>query len=260
MTEEVNATTQAAPDQGVAVGNGHSPHRPAATSEEMLSFLVHELRNPLAVVKGFAETIESSAERLDRQALINNARSMKKAAAHLEELVESLGDIRSLFGDEMRLSRQETLMSELIHSTVADLAVVTGDRPVVVQIGDDARLAVDPVRIRQVLTNLISNAYKFGPPDRPIELSMEQDDKAVKICVVDYGPGVPAGREEEVFRKFARLDTDVTGTGVGLYISRAIARAHGGELSLTPPPSEGCRFVLELPLQPALNVVRLDQA
>lgn len=230
-----------------------------STSEEMLSLLVHELRNPLAVVKGFAETIESSAEQLDRQALINSARAMQKAAGHLEELVESLGDVRTLFGDDVKLTLEQTSLTELINTTVDDLAVVGGKHSVEVSIEDDIRLDIDPVRIRQVLTNLIANAYKFAPEDEPIGLSLRRDGDRAEVCVTDHGPGIPPGREEEVFRKYTRLDTDVQGSGLGLYISRAIARAHGGDLTVTSDIGS-CRFILELPLRQRPRVIRLDES
>lgn len=262
MAEEASANAQVAPLPFLDPSNGSSEPDPIrgkrSASEDMLSLLVHELRNPLAVVKGFAETIESSAEQLDRQALVNSARAMRRATGHLEELVESLGDVRSLFGDDVKLTLQQTRMSELIHEAVAELTVV-GDHAIEIDLQEDLRLEIDPVRIRQVLTNLIANSYKFSPVHSPIKLTLHREGQWAKICVIDHGPGIPTGREEEVFRKFIRLDTDVQGTGLGLYISRAIARAHGGDLTVVNE-DPGCRFVLDLPVDSSARVIRLDES
>jgi signal transduction histidine kinase len=105
--------------------------------------------------------------------------------------------------------------------------------------------SVDPVRICQVLTNLISNAYKFAPSGSRARVVVEQSDGGMTIAVSDEGPGVPEQRRDQLFEKFERLGQEGPGMGLGLYISRAIARAHGGDLTLGP---DGRTFVLAVPL------------
>jgi signal transduction histidine kinase len=107
---------------------------------------------------------------------------------------------------------------------------------------------VDAARLQQVLTNLITNAAKFSPPGEPISVQVVPVGIDVELHVVDRGPGVPADRLADVFRKFSRLDRTKKGTGLGLYLARGIARAHGGELSCRRAPTGGADFVLTLSL------------
>lgn len=104
----------------------------------------------------------------------------------------------------------------------------------------------DPVRVRQALTNMVSNAAKFTVPGGLVHVELAVVDGVADLSVSDDGPGIPPDRAAELFQKFSRLGAKVSGTGIGLYLSRAIARAHGGDLVLVPQ-DVGCRFALRLP-------------
>jgi signal transduction histidine kinase len=116
----------------------------------------------------------------------------------------------------------------------------------IVRLEGDVRAQVDPVRIRQVVANLLSNAFKFAPGGTPVTVAVTSRDDLAEITVHDEGPGIPADRRGELFGKFARLGRSGHGMGLGLYISRAIAQAHGGTLELLDGP--GATFALTLPL------------
>ncbi len=118
-----------------------------------------------------------------------------------------------------------------------------------IKIEDDVSVNIDPVRIRQLLTNLLSNAAKFSAEASTIQVTVEVNKRYAEVVVADEGPGVPAERRDGLFRPFSRLGAiDKKGTGLGLYISRGIARAHGGDLIVAPSRIGAC-FVLMLPLQ-----------
>jgi signal transduction histidine kinase len=108
----------------------------------------------------------------------------------------------------------------------------------------------DPDRIQQVLANLIDNARKNAPADLAIEVSLEQDENVARLVVEDHGPGIHPDQLERVFDKFVRGRTGaVSGTGLGLYISRRIVDAHEGRIWVESRPGISTKFIVELPCQ-----------
>lgn len=213
--------------------------------EEIIAFLIHELRNPLAVVKGFAEALEEATDRMDEAMMRTSASAIRRNAENLTDFVNSLADVYSLTSKRMRLQRNEVLVSEFVNETVADLQPVLNGNPVQVRIEDDARLSLDRIRARQALTNLLTNAVKYGPEDAPVDVIVSKAADDIEICVADRGPGIPDDKAGRLFKKFTRLKGEGDGMGIGLFISRGIAQAHGGDLYLGD--GEGCRFVLRFP-------------
>ena len=109
----------------------------------------------------------------------------------------------------------------------------------------------DPDRLQQVLANLLDNARKNAPPDTPIQVALSRVDGHARLVVEDEGGGVDPDQMERIFEKFVRgRDGSVTGTGLGLYISRRIVEAHGGRIWAESAPGEHTRFVVELPCEP----------
>ena len=108
----------------------------------------------------------------------------------------------------------------------------------------------DADRIQQVLANLLDNARKNAPPEIPIEVALEQTDDVARLVVEDHGPGIDPDQLERIFDKFVRGRAGaVTGTGLGLYISRRIVDAHEGRIWAESSPGESTRFIVELPCQ-----------
>ena len=109
----------------------------------------------------------------------------------------------------------------------------------------------DRDRLQQVLTNLLDNAVKFSPAGEEVRVSAFQQDSRVRIDVVDRGPGVPADQQRVIFEKFGRGhlagSPGTPGTGLGLWISRGLVEAHGGELTATSEPGHGATFTFTLP-------------
>jgi signal transduction histidine kinase len=224
-----------------------------AALDELLAHLTHELRTPVAVVQGFAATLKMAVQRGDHDNVVRCADALERNVAVLGELVQSFNDARAVDLGKLELDLAMTDLVALVHD-MADLEVVTAGHPLDLRLDAPAEetmvLSLDAVRIRQVITNLVSNAAKFSPAGAPIEIGLAARGGVAELSVRDRGPGIPAGDEHRLFSKFGRLHEDVKGTGLGLFISRAIARAHGGDLVLGQPPADGgARFVLRLPLE-----------
>lgn len=225
--------------------------------DEVLDLMIHELRNPVAVLKGFASTLTTSIDQLDRDAILAGAAAITRGADRLDALLASMKDARSLDLEDVQLHLDDVLLSELVTEVVEDQRAIDRERTIEITIEDDAQLRVDPVRIRQILANLISNADKFSSKVHPIAVVASRHGDQAHICVKDQGGGIPKERLGQLFQRFSRLGRGGDGTGIGLYISRGLARAHGGELRLSENNNEGCTFLLELPIYEKTTVTEM---
>jgi signal transduction histidine kinase len=220
---------------------------------EWVSVLAHELNNPVTVLQGFALLLQQATDSMSQDAIKESAAAISRAAKHLGALVEAFSDLRKIEINSLDLVLETADVSELVRETITDMAEVTRTHPVILEVVDGVHAWIDPPRVRQVLINLLANAAKFSPDATRIEVRMAVDNDHATISVRDHGPGIPVDRLSELFRKFSRLDPTIEGTGVGLFLSRGIARAHGGDLILAESSAPGCRFVLRLPLLRAVD-------
>jgi PAS domain S-box-containing protein len=207
--------------------------------------VVHELRTPLTVITGMLATLRDRMDVLPATTTAELIGAALRNAGHMTELLQAVSDARRASHGELSVAPEPTDVGALVRSAVSDLCAGHGWRPAEVTAPTDVIADVDPVRLRQVLANLLSNAYRYAPPGSPVRVTVAAGDGQVEVCVSDDGPGVPAQRRGELFRKFSRLDSDGAGMGLGLFISRAIARAHGGDLTLVD--RDGATFALSLP-------------
>lgn len=218
-------------------------------ADEAMAFLAHELRAPLTVISGFAQLL---ALEMDEGMLSGSAEAVEaivRQTDHMVVLIETLVDVGSLEAGRLTLRSESVEINKVIDQIITDLRSVVPNNPVQLSMGHEGVCSLDPSRVRQVVTNLLTNAAKFSPAGEPIDVTVKCIGSLAKIAVVDRGPGVPPERIGDVFRKFARADKQKEGRGLGLYMSRAIARAHGGELNCRRAPTGGAEFVLELPLE-----------
>lgn len=207
-----------------------------------LADVTHELRTPLAVLHAEIEAQLDGIHARDDDHLA----LLRDQARTLDRLVE---DLRTLaLGDAGRLTLHPEPMSARVVATdaVAALAVTATGREVVVEVaGDEAELLADPMRLTQVLTNLLSNAIRHTPPGGRVTLSITETPHDVAFVVSDTGPGI-TGDPERLFERFAKA-ADSGGSGLGLTIARQLVERHGGTLVAASSPSAGATFTATLP-------------
>jgi PAS domain S-box-containing protein len=227
-----------------------------AARDEFVAVATHELRTPLSALRLQLASLQRTLDKMtsdESERLGQGLAGALRQADRLTRLVAHLFDVARLGTGQMALELDAVELSGLVHGLVARMeealatagcvAVVHADAPVVA--------LADRPRVEQVLMNLLTNAMKYAP-GLPVELYVERDEDMAVIAVRDWGPGIPAEARERIFERFARA----TGAhakaslGLGLYISRQLARAHGGDLFAEPAPEgePGSRFVLRLPL------------
>ena len=226
--------------------------------DEFISIASHELKTPLTALKlRIAAASKTQAARAPRDAAAEEklGRSLGAARATTDRivaLVDDLLDASRLTAGRLALHIEVVSLSELVNDVGArlrDQAVEAGS-----QIEIDTREPIvgrwDRIRIEQIVTNLLSNAIKYGG-GKPIRLSARPVNGRVRLDVNDAGPGISSGDQSRIFQAFERVTTAnrVGGLGLGLYIGRQIAVAHGGTLTVDSKPGQGSTFTLELPLE-----------
>jgi DNA-binding NarL/FixJ family response regulator len=228
---------------------GAVPALPQDPSSEVLQALAHELLSPVTVIMRLAETVQTSLDELPEDTVRKCLESISRNASHMAELIQSLSDAHRVDAGMLALDPEPTDLGDLVRQAVADVASVMERHSFEASEVPDLVVSVDAVRIRQVLTNLLTNAAKFSPEGSRITVQMSADDVAVEISVADEGPGIAPELLGEAFDKFSRLSSvrKGGGLGLGLYIARGIVRAHGGELTESSGDEEGARFSIRLP-------------
>jgi two-component system, OmpR family, sensor histidine kinase KdpD len=219
---------------------------------DFVSLVSHELRSPMAVVIGAARTLE------DRWRMLT--------AAQRESFLALIGDetsrLAELVGDVLETSRieagtfsyrfEEVDLGRVVDEAIDTATLAQQDVPVVASVhGELPTIRGDRARLRQVLGNLIENAVKYSPEGGEVRVSAATANGAVKIAVRDGGPGIPHDQQARIFEKFGRVDVpgaSKPGTGLGLFIARSIAEAHGGSLDVASVAEAGSTFTLTLPV------------
>ena len=215
--------------------------------ERLISVAGHELRAPTQVL------VSEIAVLIAQHPAITVAQleSIQRLGVQLADLVGTLLDIRLLGSDQLELSTEELDLAEVVQTVAARSEdLVRSGSPIALE----ARSIVghwDRVRLEQVVTNLLSNAGKYGM-GRPIRVVVDGDDAVAQLVVEDRGIGIPRDAIDRLFRPFARIGSIKTapGLGLGLYITAQIVKAHGGVVKVESDPGVGSRFVVELPRGP----------
>jgi signal transduction histidine kinase len=221
--------------------------RIASIRAEIVSLVGHDLRSPLTVVIGYLDLLQRPMSDEERLRALDAAR---RNAARMADLLE---DLLSATRAEELLAPSDlvpTSLTALAEEVVASLAPTHNERPLLLEEQCEPIVLGEEKRLRQVLVNLVTNAYKYSPEPEPILVRIRCDEKSAFLEVVDHGPGIPVDERDHVFERFAQLQEDGkrAGIGLGLYIVSIIAHNHGGSASVEETPGGGATFVVELPL------------
>ncbi len=218
--------------------------------EEWTSLVAHDLRQPLSVLtmaSDFLPTLRKGTSQEERTTL----QSIQSATQTIERMVDDLLDMSLLEAHRLKLDRKWTDLQVMVRETVKQMSYLANARIDVHESGQPVSCLVDPMRIGQVLGNLISNAVKYGDPKTPVDVSVDRTDAEVKIAVTNRGPGIASDEMPRLFERFMRSNTalgsGVTGLGLGLYIARGIVEAHGGRIWADSAPGKATTFYITLP-------------
>lgn len=215
-------------------------------ADDPIGALTHELLTPVAVIRGFAEAIAAKAGGSGQDEIVEWAERIARNAQTLVQIVRSFRGSSEIFVGAMELDLSRFDPAPLVRATVKDLSALIDDHEVRMSLVDGVLVYADAVKVRQILTNLLSNAAKFAPG--PIDIEMDAGKFYIEIAVCDRGPGVTEESRGELFRRFGRLGAVAPGSGLGLYVSRQLARAQGGDVVYSPRDGGGACFMVRIPI------------
>lgn len=217
--------------------------------EDLLRAVTHDLRTPLSVISLAAEAMtRSPGGAPPREALDSISRSCR----HMQAMLQDLADATRLDGGPVRLERQKIDLARFILETVRRLRGVLDLSRIQIRMERDvAAVDADPDRLERVVTNLLTNAIKYSPADRPVRIAVHAAGAFSRITIEDEGPGIAPEDLPHIFDRFYRAKSAlrVDGLGLGLYIARAFTEAHGGRIAVVSRPGFGSQFDVDIPCE-----------
>jgi signal transduction histidine kinase len=224
--------------------------------DEFLSIAAHELRNPLACLSLHAQVALQRLrhnKHFDATRTEHSLQSISWQATRLSRLLDRLLDVSRLEADHLtlHLQRRPTDLTVLVEQVVSSTRAWSDRHPIALEMPASLQAWIDPLRLEQVLANLLDNAIKHSPHGEPIVVTLSQPlPGTFELTVSDRGIGIPIACRDRIFERFfqARPDDATQGLGLGLYVSRQIVELHGGEIRADFPADGGTRFVVTLPV------------
>lgn len=229
-----------------------------ALQKTFISIVSHELKTPVSIIKGYANTLHRPDANWSPEILHESLVVIEEEADNLNSLIDNLLEVSRLQAGTFTLEISDEVSLAKIAETVARrFSTQTTTHQIIIKFPDDFPMVIgDERRLTQVLNNLVSNAIKYSPDGGRISISGEIHPEHVTVSVSDEGIGIPARDQGRLFQKFARLDNALSrkseGTGLGLYLSRAIIEAHHGRIWFRSNNDKGSRasgttFTFSLP-------------
>ena len=227
---------------------------------DFLSRMSHELRTPLNAIIGYSELILESAQDPCQLTLKNDAKKIRQSGMHLLELINDILDLSKIESGRIKLSFEAVNISQLLNDVASTIYPVLekNGNTLSEKIADDiGEITSDPVRLKQILLNLLSNAAKFtrnGTIDISVEQCREKSGDKIVFIVSDSGIGMTEKQIKRIFEDFVQADDTIArnygGTGLGLAITRRLCNLLGGEIDVTSSPGKGSTFTVRLPVEP----------
>jgi two-component system sensor histidine kinase/response regulator len=228
-----------------------------AAKNRFLGMAAHDLRNPLASIRGISEFLKAGTVgplTVDQLDLIETIHSASQSMLHM---VNELLDVATIEAGELKVNLQAEALDKLVSKcvTLTNMEAAKKDTKIIFEApGESVILRVDLTKMKQVVDNLLSNSVKYSPPGSVIKALIWRNDAGNQchFAIRDQGPGIPDDERDKLFKDFSRLSVQPTGgeksTGLGLAICRKIVEAHGGTIVAENLPDRGCEFRVSLPI------------
>jgi two-component system, OmpR family, sensor histidine kinase MtrB len=244
--------------RGIAVRFNEMASALERQHENQIAFLggvVHDLRNPLSVLKLSTAALDPSRPTPNAEVVQKTLGKVKRQVERLERMLEDLLDAAQIEGGHLELRVAPSDVKELCREVVETFRESAPQREIRLSAPNGSVSVVcDPLRIGQVLTNLVSNAIKYSPAGGMIQLTVKPGEREVMIGVTDQGIGIPESDRARIFEPFRRVGASrglVPGAGMGLFVARRIVEAHGGRIEVTSALGDGATFRVYLPAAPS---------
>ena len=216
--------------------------------QAMVGDVAHELRNPLTNIRAVLDAVQDGLATVDDHLLT----LLRDETVHLQHIVDDLRDLAAADAGTLRMHPEALFVNDAVtqvldahrpNATIARVRLHTA-------FTGDPEITADPVRLRQLVGNLLSNAIRHTPSGGSVTVRTEVTGDRLTVAVADTGDGIAPGDLDKIFERFWRADSSRTratgGSGLGLPIARQIARAHGGDIAVTSVPDRGTTFVVTI--------------
>jgi two-component system sensor histidine kinase KdpD len=216
----------------------------------LLSAISHDLRTPLAAIKGAASLLLKSPG-IDPGVRLDLMTSIHEEADYINRMVANLLELTRRESGAVRILKEGEALEEIVGTVTDLLEKGLKNHPLTIRVPSDLPMVpMDGALVQQILFNLLDNAIHHTPPGTPIELSASADVGEVTVAVSDRGPGIKPGEEQRIFDKFYRVTWEGKRAGMGLWLAlcEAIVRSHGGRICAENRPGGGATFRFTLPL------------
>lgn len=223
------------------------------------SIISHELKTPVALIKGYAQTLARPDARWDSITARQSLQIIEEEADRLEALINNLLDVSRVQAGGLRLDFADVNLNALLRKVAEGFRTQSDQHRIELDVAAPLpAIWADEERVRQVLTNLLGNAIKYSPDGGAIRIGgwsdQVEDNPRVVLYVADQGIGIPQNELAHVFDPYYRVDSTLrrstTGAGLGLFLSKAVVDAHGGEIWARSEPGKGTTFFVALPVEP----------
>ena len=235
--------------------------------DEFLSVAAHELKTPVTSVRGYAQLLLrqcAQGDVLEPARVCQALQVIDRQSDRLTRLVSHLLDVSRLETGKLALEQKVTDVARLVEEVAGDARARTAAHALRVTVPGPVQAVVDPLRLEQVLTNLVDNAIKYSPNGGPIELELSAPaHDTLQLAVRDHGVGIPPESLPRIFDRFYQVDPVLqhsSGMGLGLYISQQIVELHGGRIEVEAPPDGGTRVIVRLPVNSGVQPVLLGDS
>ncbi len=218
----------------------------------LLHLVSHDLRTPLAVVSGHAELVQERVNRLGIDGDVGfSLQAIRRGIRRMNVMVEDLTDMARAEGGQLQLKCQSVALRPFVTELLERSQTALDTARVRLEVDETLPpVLADPDRLDRIITNLLSNALKYGEADSPVTIAARQEDGTVAIAITDQGFGIAPGELSRLFQRFYRAPggRKAEGIGLGLYITRLLVEAHGGAIRVESTPGQGSTFTVTLPV------------
>lgn len=219
---------------------------------ELVGIVGHELRSPLTVINSYASALKDHWDRMEEGRKLECIDHVLGECDRLNRMVENVLDMSRIEAEQLFLNRRKGELVAFLEDITGTMSVAHGARPIhLVTSMRRLEMEADWDKIRQVLINLLDNAFRFSPPDGQVIVTGDVQDGTAVIKVKDRGPGIPPENRDRLFDKFTRIRAEGMegGLGLGLYIVRTYVEAHGGRVWIEDEEGMGAVVAFSLPFR-----------
>jgi PAS domain S-box-containing protein len=219
--------------------------------DEFISMASHELKTPITSLKGYTQLLKRKLEKQGLPESVATLSKMETQLTRLTNLISDLLDVSKIQAGKLDYAQESINIDALVHDIAEMLQQISTTHTITIHGTSHTKVIGDSDRLRQVFTNLISNAIKYSPKANQVDIYLSASQNTVTVSVRDYGIGIPGEHQQKIFDRFYRVsgvhDKTFPGLGMGLYISSEIIKRHDGRLWVESEENKGSTFSISLP-------------